>query len=141
MTTAGADRKDIVFTLKAFAIWLAILCCAIANGVLREAVLIPRLGRTAGLVMSGVILCALILAITFLSLPWLGVDRRSQVIGIGLAWLAMTLVFEVSFGLYQGKSWPDIREAYTFKDGNVWPVVLLVTAAAPYLAARLRGLV
>ena len=91
--------------------------------------------------MSGVILCALILAITFLSLPWLGVDRRSQVIGIGLAWLAMTLVFEVSFGLYQGKSWPDIREAYTFKDGNVWPVVLLVTAAAPYLAARLRGLV
>ena len=130
-----------MFTLKAFAIWLAILSSAIANGVLREAVLIPRLGRTGGLVISGALLCTLILAITFFSLPWLGIDRRSQVIGVGFAWLLLTLVFEVSFGLYQGKSWPDILEAYTFKDGNVWPVVLLVTAAAPYVAARLRGLV
>ncbi len=130
-----------MLTVKAFAIWLVILCSAIANGAFREGVLIPRLGRTPGLVLSGLLLCALILTITFLSISWLGVDRRSQVIGIGVAWLALTLVFEVGFGLYQGKSWSTILEAYSFKDGNVWPVVLLVTAAAPYVAARLRGLV
>jgi hypothetical protein len=32
-------------------------------------------------------------------------------------------------------------EAYTFKEGNVWPIVMLLTAAAPYIAARFRGFV
>jgi hypothetical protein len=48
-------------------------------------------------------------------------------------------VFEFSFGLGQGKSWPVMLEPYTFEGGNIWPVVLAVTALAPYLAARLRG--
>lgn len=125
---------------KAFAAWLAILALAVANGALRETVLIPRLGNTLGLVLSGLLLAALILVIAFLALPWLSVNRLSQVIGIGLAWLVLTLVFEFSFGRFQGKPWSTILEAYTFKDGNIWPVVLLVTGAAPYIAARFRGL-
>jgi hypothetical protein len=124
--------------VKASAIWLAILVCAVANGILREAFLIPHLGRTIGLLLSGLFLSALILAITYLALPWLGVSRPSQFIGIGLGWLVLTLVFEFSFGLFQGKSWQVLLEAYTFKDGNIWPIVLLTTAAAPYIAGVLR---
>ena len=126
--------------VKALAIWLAILVCAVANGTLREAILIPHLGKTIGLLLSGLLLSALILAITYFALPWLGVTRLSQLIGIGLGWLALTLVFEISFGRFQGKTWPALLEAYTFKDGNIWPVVLLITAAAPYIAGRLRGM-
>lgn len=59
--------------------------------------------------------------------------------GIGFCWLILTLAFEFSFGLWQGKSWQVLVEAYAFKEGNIWPVVLLVTVLAPYLAARLRG--
>lgn len=58
---------------------------------------------------------------------------------MGLGGLALTLVFEFSFGLWQGESWPVLLEAYSFKDGNIWPVVLAVTALAPYIATRLRG--
>jgi hypothetical protein len=72
-------------------------------------------------------------------LPWLGARRPVELVGIGLGWLALTLVFEFSFGLWQGKSWPVMFEAYTFKGGNIWPLVLVVTALAPYLAAKLRG--
>jgi len=32
-----------------------------------------------------------------------------------------------------------LLEAYTFKDGNIWPIVLLVTLVAPLLAVRLRA--
>ena len=124
---------------KAFAIWLALLASAVANGALREAVLIPWLGKTPGLVLSGALLSALILGITFIALPWIGAHRLSQLIGIGLGWLVLTLAFELSFGRFQGKSWESIFEAYSFKDGNIWPVVLLVTAVAPYVAARFRG--
>jgi hypothetical protein len=124
---------------KALALWLAIAALAVVNGALREAVLIPLLGRTPGLVLSGVLLCALILWITVLALPWLGVRRRWQLIGIGAAWFVLTLVFEFSLGRLQGKSWLMLLEAYTFKDGNVWPLVLLVTLAAPVLAVRWRS--
>ena len=125
--------------LKAMAIWAGILVLAVLNGALREAIFIPRLGMTAGLVLSGVLLSSLIFAVAYFSLPWIGARRITELLGIGLGWLAATLVFEFSFGLWQGQSWQVMLEAYTFKGGNIWPAVLVVTALAPYLAARLRG--
>lgn len=128
-----------VIAIKALAIWAGILVLAVLNGALREAFLIPKLGTAAGLILSGVLLSALIFVVAYLSLPWLGARRRAELLGIGLGWLALTLVFEFSFGLWQGKSWQVLLEAYTFKGGNIWPAVLVVTALAPYLAAKLRG--
>jgi hypothetical protein len=125
---------------KALAIWTGILMLAVLNGALREALLIPKLGTALGFVLSGVILSALIFTVADLSLPWLGARRPVEFAGIGLGWLALTLVFEFSFGLWQGKSWQVMLEAYTLKGGNIWPAVLVVTAVSPYLAAKLRGL-
>ena len=127
--------------LKALIIWIVILVLAIANGVFRESVLVPGLGSSVALVLSGLLLSALIVVVAFLSLPWMQVRRPVQFCSIGLFWLALTLVFEFAFGFWQGKSWPALLEAYTFKCGNIWPIVLMVTTLAPYLAAKLRGLV
>lgn len=126
--------------LKALAVWVGIVVLAVLNGALREAVLVPKFGTVAGFLLSGVFLSALILVVAHLSLPWLGARRPVELFGVGLGWLVLTLVFEFSFGLWQGKSWPVMFEAYTFRGGNIWPVVLVVTAVAPYLAAKLRGL-
>lgn len=41
---------------KAIVIWAGIVVLAVANGWLREAVLIPRIGRFPGLVISGLLL-------------------------------------------------------------------------------------
>ena len=126
--------------LKALAIWGIILVLAVANGAFRETVLIPRLGNTPALVLSGSLLSALIVAVAYLFLPWLGSHVASQLWLIGLAWLLLTLIFEFSFGLGSGKDLSEVLAAYTFRDGNIWPVVLLVTLLAPWLAAKLRGL-
>lgn len=83
---------------KALAIWTGILVLAVLNGALREAILIPKPGMSAGLVVSGVILSALIIVVAYLSLPWPGAHRPTELVGIGLGWLALTLVFEFSFG-------------------------------------------
>ena len=64
--------------------------------------------------------------------------RPGQFWLVGFGWLALTLAFEFSFGLAQGKSWPVMLEAYTFNDGNLWPLVLAVTASAPFIAAKIR---
>lgn len=126
--------------LKALIIWALILGLAIANGALRQSVLIPSLGNPVSLVLSGVLLSILIVVVAFLALPWMQLCRPVQFCSIGLFWLALTLTFEFIFGLWQGKSWPELLEAYTFNGGNIWPFVLIVTALAPYLAAKLRGI-
>ena len=125
---------------KALVIWFGILVLAIANGTLREAVLIPVLGNVPGLILSGVILSALILAVAYFSLPWFGPVPVVRYIAVGLSWLSLTLVFEFTFGrLIQGKPWSELLEAYTFKGGNIWLAVLLVVAVAPYISAKIRG--
>jgi hypothetical protein len=122
---------------KSLLAWLAILCLAVANGALREAVLIPALGKAGGLVASGVLLCILIVVVAgiFVRLvPGVGV---SNAVRIGVLWLCLTVVFELGLGrLVQRKSWNELLAAYTFEDGNIWPVVLLATLLAPLLAVE-----
>lgn len=125
--------------LKGLAVWLGILVLAMANGVLRETVLLPWLGAPSVLILSGVLLSALILAVAYASLPWLQLRQTWQRLAVGLGWLVLTLVFEFSFGLWQGKSRAELLMPYTFKDGNLWPLVLAVTVLAPSIAARLKA--
>lgn len=124
---------------KAAAVWLVILACAILNGALREAVLLPALGKPAALVASGILLSGLILAVSVATIRWLGPRSAGQALGLGLVWLCLTLGFEFGFGrLVQHNEWSEILAAYTFKDGNLWPLVLVVTCLAPLLAQRIR---
>ena len=131
------SRLEVV--AKALAVWSGILALAMANGVFREAVLIPVLGKAPGLLLSGLLLCSLILAVVYFSLPWLGARAPAQLMLIGLGWLVLTLVFEFSFGLLRGRELAELLDAYTFSEGNVWPVVLIVTTLSPWLAAKFRG--
>lgn len=124
---------------KAIGVWCAILILAIANGIFRESVLIPLFGMTTGLIGSGIILCTLIITLAYIALPWLRLTASAGYFLIGLCWLFLTLVFEFTLGyLVQGKPLPELLAAYTFKDGNIWPIVLLVTVLAPYIAAKIR---
>lgn len=125
-------------TLRTLAVWFLILLGAIANGGLREAVLLPRLGTTLAFLLSGVLLALLILAITLGCVRWLSVRNPAQALRTGAFWLLLTLCFEFGFGLVQGKPWPELLQAYTFQDGNLWPLVLLVTLFAPLIALRIR---
>ena len=124
---------------KALLVWVVILVLAVVNGIIRETIIIPALGPTYALILSGVLLIFLIVVATYLALPWIQARKKTHLILIGLSWLCLTLVFEFSFGLLQGKSIAELLDAYTFKGGNIWPLVLLVTASAPYLTAKFRG--
>lgn len=73
------------------------------------------------------------LVAAYLSLPWLGARTTAPLLSIGVGWLILTVVFEFSFGLLRGKGLAEIMAAYTFKGGKLWPLVLPVTAMAPWL--------
>jgi hypothetical protein len=126
--------------LKAFAVWLLILALAIANGALRESLLLKSLPRSAAYTLSGIILIGCVLLASVLLIRWLGQLRPASYWLVGLFWLALTLAFEFSFAWLRGQDPGGMLQAYRFKDGNIWPLVLLVVALAPVLAAWVRGL-
>ena len=129
-----------MLNLKAFGIWLVILLGAVANGALREAVLIPALGPPWALLVSGLILSVVVLAVAIALVPRLGRLDPATGLYVGLLWVVGTLVFEFGFGrLVRGAGWTELLEAYTFENGNIWPLVLVVIAIAPLVAMRLRG--
>lgn len=128
--------------LKAAAIWFAILVLAILNGILREKMLIPALGGFAGLIASGAILSGCIFLVAFAVVPWCGPLVSRQWLLVGLFWLLLTVAFEFGFGRFaQHKTWAELFDAYAFRGGNIWPIVLIFTFISPWLAARIRGLV
>jgi len=118
--------------------WLAILVLAFVNGTLREFALVPALGQRAAYMASGLLLSAVILVVAIALGRWLRLDTAARAMRIGFLWLGLTLVFEFGLGIVQGRSWADMLMPYTFKDGNIWPLVLAVVLFAPLVALRAR---
>jgi hypothetical protein len=125
--------------LKVVSWWAVILVLAILNGALREGVLIPTFGTFSALIISGLSLSLLILAVAFVAAPGLSALSARGYWLVGLSWLILTLAFEFSFGVFvQHKALSELLQAYTFKGGNLWPLVLASTLVSPRLAASLR---
>jgi hypothetical protein len=124
--------------LKATAVWIAFLAFAFLNGGLRELALIPAWGKAPGLFCSGILLSSFILLLAWIAAPWFGPVSDSKKWGIGIYWLLLTMSVETGLNLLGGKPWNQMLEAYSFKDGNIWSIVLLVILVAPTVAARLR---
>jgi hypothetical protein len=124
--------------MRPVAVWFLILLLAIINGAFREAVLIPNLSKPVALALSGLLLSWIILMLAVLLAHWMRLDTRSRCLSVGLLWVCLTVVFEFGFGAIRGRTLADMLEPYTFKDGNIWPLVLAVTFFAPLIAARLR---
>src|SRR2546428_372950 len=126
-------RGSTPMPFRALIIWFALLLVAVANGGFREGVLIPRFGSQAGHIVSTVMLCAGILIVTYVAVPWIHPGSRAETIAIGLAWLVLTLAFEFRFG-------PDSRGRVV---GGGPPVLLpigvfFVRAARVFARPRLR---
>jgi hypothetical protein len=127
---------------KAILLWLGLMVLAIANGTVRVKWIIPFTGLTAGLAISTLMLCALILLATWLGTPWLGPVSNQQVWGIGCLWLAMTIGFEFGAGHFLFKKpWAELLVDYDITKGRIWALVLITTFLAPWLMAKLHGLV
>jgi hypothetical protein len=75
---------------RAVVIRFAILFLAIANAAIRESLLIPRLGRTIGLVVSGVALCAFVLFVSRLSIRSVRPASSADAWRVGALWAALT---------------------------------------------------
>lgn len=121
--------------LRALLIWFGILVIAILNGGFREAFLVPPLGRGLGQAVSTIMLSLLILAVGWVTLPWIGPTTIQEAWTVGVLWVVLTLAFEFLGGHFIfGKPWPELLADYNLFAGRIWVMVLIVTLMTPIIA-------
>lgn len=123
--------------LRAVAVWALLLLLAVANGALREIVLVPRIGPTPGHVVSTLLLAGVILLIAGLLGPWIGLPTARAALRVGSSWALLTLAFEFLGGHYlMGRPWEVLLADYDLTRGRIWPLIPVITALAPWATRR-----
>lgn len=120
--------------------WFGLLIIAVANGALREAAFAEAMSELAAHQLSTLIgSTALGVAIWFIVRTWPPASS-AEALGIGLAWLVLTVAFEFFMGLVlAGRPLSDVLAAYDVQAGRVWVFLLIWIALAPLLFYRLSG--
>jgi hypothetical protein len=126
---------------RAIAVWLALIGAEVVHGIVRSIVLTPRVGdrraRQIG-VFTGSLMN---LGITYRFIQWIGARTTGVLVGIGVVWVVLTVVFEVTFGrLVMQSSWDRLRSDYDLAHGGLLPLGLATLAGSPLAAARLHRL-
>ena len=122
---------------RVVAVWTVLAVVMSANGVFRETVLKDAMTAGEANLASAVIGVLLILAITRIFLGPLTDAPTSTLVRISAALVVMTVIFELAIGrLVDRKTWGELIENYALWRGHLWPIVLAVLAATPFLWAR-----
>ncbi len=120
--------------LRIVAIWLLLAGLAIANGALREIVLVPAVGSYPAHCLSTLLLVVLVLAVSGVSLRFLRIETPDSAWRVGAIWLLLTLGFEFLAGHFLfGNPWSKIFHDYNLAAGRVWIFVPLATIVGPRL--------
>jgi hypothetical protein len=124
---------------RASAVWLLVMAVEFVHGTARWNFLRPHVGdfRSGQIgVFTGTLL---ILLVVYFCEPWLSARSSGERLGIGLFWVALTLVFEFSFGHYViHRSWESLGAEYNLLHGGLMPIGLAVFGLSPWMMNKLR---
>ncbi|MGD9714365.1 MAG: hypothetical protein AB7V46_20225 [Thermomicrobiales bacterium] len=128
-----ADTSGRIMLL--LSLWITLLVVAVMNGYVREVYVVPSFGRVAAQVYGVVVLSAVVwLAGAYFARGTRGDGWRAWAGVAAVVWVAMTVGFEFAFGLYvAGKPLQELMHAYYIWEGELWPLVLLSEAVAPWI--------
>jgi len=125
--------------LRALAVWLVIILAESIHGTLRQLFLAPVIGdfraRQVAVFTGALLICV----ITWLFGRWLRAPTRRSLVGVGMMWVALTVVFEISLGRALGYDWSRLLADYDLPHGGLMGLGLLAMLLAPLLVARLRS--
>ena len=126
--------------LRAAVIWFGILVLASLNGAVRDLLLMPRLGDQTARAISTIVLCGLVLLVTWRTIRWISPRSREDALRVGVLWVVLTLAFEFLAGHYLfHKPWTALLADYDLRSGRIWILALLTTLIAPVWLAQDRG--
>lgn len=125
--------------LRSILMWLVLLVVMFGNGVLRVAVLQPRLGEATARELASLVGVGLVFALSGLFVRTLQGPTGAQLLQVGALWLGLTLAFETVMGRWVSHlSWDAVFADYNLARGRLWPLVLLATLVSPWLWGQLQ---
>ena len=124
--------------VKAFGVWLVMLVAAFANGALRELLIVRLVGEPAGHVISVCLLSGAIFGIAYLFIkPHRPLPART-LLGMGLFWLTLSLLFEFGFFHFiMHEPWSKLLADYNLLQGRLLIVVWLTTLFSPLICGKI----
>ena len=109
------------------------------HGILRAVFLTPSVGDFRARQIGVFIGSLLIFAVAYALVPWIHAINRRALIGIGLLWVGLTLLFEFSVGHFVvGSSWTKLTADYDIANGGLLAIGMIWLALSPLVVARLR---
>jgi len=136
---ADAESRPIMFLRRAFLVWCIIIAVETVHGILRSLLLVPMMGDFPARQISIFTGSLLIFGVTLFLIKWIAAKTRLQLVGVGLLWVVLTVLFEISLGrLALSLPWDRITEDYDITRGGLLGFGLLFMAGSPLLAATFR---
>jgi len=136
---AQPERTYTVFA-RGIAAWFLIIAVETVHGVIRTLLIEPALGDLRARQVGVFIGSALIIAVSLITVRWIGARSAHELLMIGVIWVILTVVFEFILGFFvAGLSIDRILSDYDLSRGGLMVFGLLIMLAAPYTAAYLRG--
>ena len=132
---------DSTLIFRAFLIGILIALMEVLFGILRQRLLNRRVGDHKARQIGVGISCLFIFLIACLVLPWTGAAKFSDLIFLGLIWLALMLAFDLAVGrILFHFPWKRIRADFDPRRGNLLGIGMLFLFIAPSLAGLFRGI-
>lgn len=123
---------------KYILLWFPMVVLAVINGAARDLGYKKYIGELAAHQISTLSLLLLLGIYIFLVLKKYPAQSGTEALLIGLLWMVLTLAFEFGFGLYRGNSWAHLLSAYNILKGQLWILMPIWMALAPYLFFKLQ---
>lgn len=118
--------------LAPLGLWVLMAIVAVANGGLRETLIIPRVGEYAGHLLSTALLVTAILLISALYFRGTGIAHtRAELLLVGAGWTILTVGFEFLVGHVEGTPVSVTLGQYNVLAGQVWIAVSLTLLCSP----------
>ena len=118
---------------RLFGAWLLLAVAMPINGAFRELVMKPRIPHDTANLVSAALGILLILGITRLVFRVPAETPARHLAAMSVLLVILTVAFETTFGLIEGRTVRELLQHYALWDGELWPIVLLVLAATPVI--------
>ena len=124
--------------LKSLGIWFILAVSAIVVATFRIGVLLPPFGEQTAHQVGTLLYLIVQFIIVYFFIKKLRLKETKTLLGIGIFWVVITIIFEFVFGHFvMGHPWQKLFADYNLFSGRLWVLVLLNNLAAPLISGRM----
>ena len=124
--------------LKSLGIWFILAVSAIVVATFRVGVLLPPFGEQTAHQVGTLLYLIVQFFIIYFFIKKLKLKEIKTLLGIGIFWVVITIMFEFIFGHYvMGHPWQKLFADYNLFNGRLWILVLINNLIAPLISRKI----